>query len=105
MKSIKTTIVLLFACLVLVACGVLSPQQKAGIRATLNNELVSGNITNAQYDAAIEAMDNDKPIDWETLGFVGANILLALIGGPAIVRLQRGLPTQKVGLPADKIIQ
>lgn len=88
---------------ILPGCSVLTPQQKSNVRQTVEQEYHAGNLTRAQYEAAIEALDNDKPFDWESLGFVGMNILLALVGGPMVVRLQRGQPTQKVGLPASKV--
>lgn len=99
MKKLLT----LLCCLLFTACSVLSPAQKASVRTTLGDEYAAGNITKSQYDAAIEALDNDKDFDWETLGFVGMNILLTLVGAPIVVRKMRGPPTQKVGLPANKI--
>ena len=88
---------------VLPGCSVLSPQQKSSVRQTIEEEYRAGNITKAQYDAATEALDNDKPFDWETLGLVGLNIAMALVGGPFIVRMQRGVPTQQAGLPESKV--
>ena len=88
---------------VLPGCGILTPEQKASVRQTVQSEYEAGNMTAAQRDAALEALESDQAFDWTTLGVIGANIALALIGGPAIVRLQRGQPTQKVGLPAAKV--
>lgn len=88
---------------ILPACSLLTPQQRASMRQTIQQEYEAGNITGAQRDAAVEALDNDEPFDWATLGVVGANILLGLVGGPMIVRMQRGAPTQKVGLPQSKV--
>jgi hypothetical protein len=93
-----------FLIAVLPACGVLTAEQKASVRQTVQSEYEAGTITAAQRDAALEALASDQPFDWTTLGVIGANIALALIGGPAIVRLQRGRPTQKVGLPASKVL-
>lgn len=93
----------LLAALILPSCGVLTPQQRSNVRTTVEQEYIAGNITQAQRDAAIEALDNDKPFDWTTLGVIGTNILLSLVGAPMIVRLQRGQPTQVVGLPASKV--
>lgn len=90
---------------VLPGCSVLTPKQQSAVRQTIEEEYRNGNITKAQYDAAIEALDSDQPFDWTTLGIVGANIAMALVGGPFIVRLQRGRPTQKVGLPEAKVIK
>ena len=93
---------------VLPGCGFLSPQQKASVLTTLSHEHDLGNITDAQYNAAVEAVQQDKAFDWETLGLVGANILLMFLGVPIAMRtnipvIGRGAPTQKVGLPANKI--
>ena len=98
----KTPICILF-CLLLAACQALSPDQKSRMHMMLDDSLRYGEITQAQHDAAIEAIDNDKPFDWEGLGFVGLNMLLALLGGPMVVRTMRGPPTQKVGLPSSMI--
>lgn len=101
----KTTIALLCSLflLCLPACGVLTPQQRSDAQVVLDDALSNGEITQAQHAAASEALAKDEPYDWESLGFVGLNLLLALIGGPMIVRAQRGKPTQKVGLPASKV--
>jgi len=103
----KTFLLFLATCLMclMVACSMLQPQQRDRVRETILTEHAAGNITTAQRDAAIEALDSDEPFDWASLGLVGANIALALIGGPMIVRMQRGRPTQKVGLPASKVRQ
>ena len=85
------------------ACTTLSPQQKAAVQQSLDAEHAAGTITDSQHQAASEALAKDQPFDWESLGFVAANIALALIGGPMIVRMQRGQPTQKVGLPATMV--
>lgn len=86
-------------------CGMLSPQQRDAARQTVEDEYDAGNITRAQRDAAVEALDNDEPFDWETLGIVGLNIMLGLVGGPMVVRKMRGPSTQKVGLPESKVIK
>lgn len=97
------TILTLLCCLLFTACSILTPEQKASVRTSLGDEYTAGNITRAQYDAAIEALDKDEPYDWSALGIVGANVLLTLLGAPLVVRAQRGPPTQKVGLAASKV--
>lgn len=101
----KTTCALLlsFFLLAMPSCGVLTPQQRSGAQVVLDDALSNGEITPAQHAAASEALAKDEPYDWEALGFVGINLLLALVGGPVIVRKMRGPPTQKVGIPASKI--
>jgi len=88
---------------VLPGCSVFSPEQKASLRQTIQSEYDAGNMTAAQRDAALEALEQDQPIDWETLGIVGLNAALALIGGPMIVRKVRGPATQRVGLPQSMV--
>lgn len=100
MKWIIATCLFVFA-----SCSVLSSPQRERVRAQIQQEYQDGNITAAQRDAAIEALDKDEPFDWEALGLVGLNLMLALVGGPLVVRKMRGPPTQRVGLPADKVIQ
>lgn len=85
------------------SCAQLTPQQKSQAQAILDNALRDGEITQAQHAAATEALERDEPFDWETLGLVGLNLLLAFVGGPMVVRYQRGRPTQKVGLPERMI--
>lgn len=92
--------ILLAMSLLVASCGVLSPTQRSQAAAQVEAEFEAGNITRSQRDAAIEKLEKDEPFDWELLGVVGLNIALALVGGPMIVRRQRGAPTQKVGLPA-----
>lgn len=82
--------------LLLGSCSILTPQQRDTARLTVEEEYAAGNITLAQRDAIIEALDNDEPVDWGTLGIVGLSIISGLVGGPAIVRRQRGPPTKSV---------
>lgn len=111
-RCIKNAAILLL-CLCVAAlpgCQALTGQQRDSVRSYIQFEYENGNLTAAQRDAAIEAIDSDEPIDWASLGLIGANIALALVGGPMIVRsrlplLGRGKPTQKVGLPASKVQQ
>lgn len=85
------------------ACSLLSAQQRDNIRDMIGIEYREGNITRAQRDAAIEALENDQPFNWSALGIAGINAALALIGGPLIVRRIRGPATQRVGLPKSKV--
>lgn len=97
-------VALCFLVAVLPACGALSPTQKTAVMQVLNQELQAGHITQEQYAAAWQALSNDGKVDWEIWGVAALNIAMALIGAPAIVRWQRGAPTQLVGLPESKII-
>lgn len=95
--------VLCFLVAVAPACGTLSQPQKVAVMQVLDQELKAGHITQEQYAAAFQALANDGKVDWELWGVAAVNIALALIGAPAIVRWQRGVPTQLAGLPASKV--
>lgn len=111
MKTIKRLAAyLLCLCLaVLPACGgFLSPQQRGDAHQLVDDALARREVTPKQADAMHEAIDSDEPIVFGSLGLLGLNLAMALIGGPMIVRsgmplLGRGAPTQRVGLPASKI--
>lgn len=81
--------------LLLPACSTLSPQQRSHARTFVQQEYEAGHLSAARRDAILQAIDADEPVDWEGLGIVGVNALLALIGGPLIVRAQRGKPRPK----------
>lgn len=97
----KWLMVVLLSLLVVLApaCAMFTPQQSNRVIATLDDELAQGHITQAQHDVAVDAVRKGATgFDWATLGLVGVNIALALVGAPAVVRLQRGPPTQIVGI-------
>jgi hypothetical protein len=90
--------------LLLPACSLLTPEQRGAAQAQVQTEYEAGNITAAQRDAAVAALREDpNAFDWTGLGIAGLNVLLALVGGPMIVRKMRGPPTQKVGLPPSMV--
>lgn len=91
MRSVLVAIL----CFLFVGCSMLTPTQRDRLREAVQQEYAEGNITAAQRDAAIEAIEKDEPVDWEALGIVGINMLMALVGGPLIVRKMRG-PPEKV---------
>ena len=84
-------------------CTMFTAQERSALRDSVVEAYEQGNITLAQRDAALEAIDRDEPVDWEGLGMFGLYAALALLGAPMVVRWQRGQPTQKVGLPASKV--
>lgn len=84
-------------------CSIFTPQERNAIRATIQQEYEAGNLTAAQRDIAMEALEKDEPFDWEGLGFAAINVALAAMGAAGVVRIQRGPPTQKVGLPTSKV--
>lgn len=94
---------LLSVLLMLGSCSLLSPEQKDQIRSELALEYQDGNITRSQYDAALEALEADGDVDWEGLGISVLNILMGGVLGFTGVRIQRGKPTQKVGLPKEMV--
>lgn len=84
-------------------CSLFTPEQRSQMRTVIEQEYEAGHITEAQRDAAVEAIDRDEPFDWEGLGFAALNAAFAALLGVGVVRVQRGPPTQKVGLPSAKV--
>ena len=95
--------ILLAMSLLVASCGFYSPEQRSAMRTTIEAEYKAGHITDAQRAAALEAIDRDEQFDWEGLGYAAVNAALAALLGVGVVRLQRGAPTQKVGLPATMV--
>lgn len=87
----------------LASCSMFTREQRDTMREAINQEYQDGNITAAQRDAALEAIDSDEPFDWEGLGYAAINAALGGLLGFGAVRVQRGRPTQRVGLPASKV--
>lgn len=89
----------LCALLLLTACGVFTPEQAAGIEATLRQAAVDGAITPAQLEAALKALHSQTGPDWTTLSAIAANIGLTLAGVPAYVSWQQKKATTKATTP------
>lgn len=92
-----------FLCLCILlapGCTMLTAEDRNRARAFIEREYDAGTITRAQRDAAIEAIDNDEPFDWEMLGLFALNAVMALVGGPFVVRKIRGSPLRS-GSGAD----
>ena len=100
MNKFLLVVMFLFCSMSLTSC--LTPEQKQTAIAAIEEEYKAGMMTKAEYDLAIEKLEASS-IDWNMLGLTGFNVLLALLGAPAVVRMQRGPATQKVGLPASKV--
>lgn len=89
-------------CLTLTACGLLDPQQQATALQVVDQMLAQGTVTQAQADALREAILSGGQAHWwqqAATAVIGAAV--AYVG----VRIERGAPTQRVGLPAAKIRQ
>lgn len=68
------------------ACGVFSPQQRQQAHSVLDGALARGEITQAQHDAASEALDAQPGgINWAGLGTTALSVLLAVLGIPVTV--------------------
>lgn len=97
----STTYLLLFLCLFLTACGLLSPEQQQTALEVVSQMKAQGTITDQQFYALQEAiLSGGQGVWWEQL----ATALLGAGLGYLGVRVNRGAPTQKVGLPVGKII-
>lgn len=82
------TAIALGAILSLAGCAALgmTPEQRESARVSLTQQREVGNITEAQYDAAIEALDNPESFDWETLLLMGGSVLTSIfLGVPVAV--------------------
>ncbi|NRA59131.1 MAG: hypothetical protein HRU13_13550 [Phycisphaerales bacterium] len=86
-------------CLLLTGCGMLSPEQQQHALQVVDQMVAQGSITHAQGQAMRESILSTGSI-WEHVIDIGAGAALAFLG----VRANRGKPTQKVGLAADKVI-
>ena len=85
----KITAALCALALLCAGCASLfTPEQRENLRAVVQDQYATGQITEAQRDAAIEALDTDAAgTDWmANLGFLGASLLGALLGIPISVR-------------------
>lgn len=78
------TCVLCFLIAVLPGCQMMTPEQKESARISLDQARAVGNITEAQYDAAIEALDNPQGTDWSTLLAAGGSIVASILLGVPI---------------------
>ena len=86
--------------LLVAGCGLLSPQQQADALQVIDQMLKNGQITPDQFAALREAiLAKGSGAWWEELGLALGSAALAYAG----VQIRRGPPTQKVGLPAEKI--
>jgi hypothetical protein len=64
----------------------MSPEQIATARASLTQQRDVGNISQAQYDAAVEALDNPATTNWDgLLAAVGSFMASILLGVPIAV--------------------
>lgn len=90
--SMLRTVATIWMCaivLCLPACSLLNPQQKSAAIVQLDQALSQGQITQAQHDAAVEAIRTDpKSVDWIALGSVGLNVLLGILGVPVAIGIR-----------------
>lgn len=72
----------------------MTPEQRESARSALIAQKEAGGISQAQYDAAIEALDRPNGVDWEQLLLAGGSVISSiLLGYPIIVgkiRKERG---------------
>jgi hypothetical protein len=82
------TYLLCFWLIVLPGCAAFTPEQRSQAEQRIEDALTQHQITQAQHDAAIEAL-NTAPggVNWAGLGTTGLNVLLALLGVPGGVFL------------------
>lgn len=90
---------------VLPGCHMLTPEQKESARISLTQQRDVGNITQAQYDAAIEALDNPNGVDWTVLlasvGSIATSILFGVPIAVGAVNRKRG----PVATPQERAVR
>lgn len=82
------------------SCGLLDPQQQQTALQVVDQMLVQGTITQEQAEALRQTILQGGQIHWweqAATAILGAG--MAYLG----VRVNRGAPTQKVGLPASLV--
>lgn len=89
----------LCALLLLTACGVFTPEQVASAEVVLRRSLDAGEITQAQFNAALEALHAAGGPDWATMSAIGVNLALNLLGVPAYVSWQQKRAAAKATTP------
>lgn len=86
----KNLLLILLLFLPTAACMALTPEQKSAAVAEADGLLDRGEITEAQHEAILEAIESGgASIDWEALGYWGITIVFGLLGIPVAVRRTR----------------
>lgn len=62
----------------------MTPEQRETARTSLTQQRDVGNITEAQYEAAIEALDQPEGTDWTALLTAGGSIIASILLGVPI---------------------
>ncbi len=90
MKQPISTVLFCLLLVFLPACGFLTPSQRATGAAAIEQSYAAGELTTAQRDAAIAALDSST-VDWTELALTGGSILASvLLGVPiAVGRVQK----------------
>lgn len=95
---IGTAVVLV---VLMASCAVMTPESRAALERVLAGALARGDITREQYDAALGGLSAmGSTFNWQSV----LDVLLGGVLGYFGVQLRRGPPTQKVGLPASKVL-
>lgn len=85
--SMKTIAAVLFLCVVVVACNLMSPQQQSEALAAVDEMLRNGSITRAQYDAMREAILAASSSQWWSQA---ATAVLGGVLGHVTTQIRRG---------------
>lgn len=82
------------------SCGLLDPQQQRTALQAVESMLSMGTITPEQAEGLRQAiLGSGQAAFWQQAALVVGSVVASIAG----VRLQRGAPTQKVGLPASMV--
>lgn len=80
----------------------MTPEQIESARTSLTQQRDVGNITQAQYDAAVEALDNPAGVNWEALLLTGGSVLTSVLLGVPIAVGQVQKRRGPVATPQEK---
>ena len=101
MKKYWMLAALLLPLCTLMACGLLTPEQIESVRSGLDASLDAGHITPEQYQAAVQALEDQSQFDWNRVVDVLATLGLGMFG----IRYWRGSPNARKGTAPIAVAQ
>lgn len=84
--------------LLLTGCGTFTNEHVQTIQAVLQDQVSNGNMTQAQFEAVMNALSGIAEGDWPRILLDIGETLLTLVLGYFGIRYWRGSPTARKGL-------